>query len=95
MTTPRDDYTAAMKRQLDLLNARIDILEAKAHEATLEMREAYQSELKAARQQSTLAMTKLAELRTAGADSWDLLVAEMDKLRDAFAHSFKDFKSRL
>ncbi len=95
MTTQRDDYTAAMKRQLDLLNARIGTLEAKAQEATLELREAYHSELNAARHQSSLAMAKLAEIRTAGADSWDLMVAEMDKLRDAFKHSFKDFKSRL
>ena len=95
MIPNRDEYAATMKRQLDLLNARIDTLEARAHEAKLEMREAYQTELKAARHQSTLAMAKLAELRTAGADSWDFMVAEMDKLRDAFTHSFKNFKSRL
>ena len=39
--------------------------------------------------------TKLDELKAAGEDSWDALVAEMEKIRDAFVHSFKYFKSQI
>ena len=95
MITKRDEYAVRMKRQLDALNAKIDALESRAHEAKLEARDTYKAELKAARHQSTLAMAKLEELRAASADSWDRMVAEMDKLRDAFTHSFHYFKSQL
>ena len=37
---------------------------------------------------------KLDELKSASEDKWDALVAEMDKIRDAFVHSFHYFKSR-
>ncbi len=47
------------------------------------------------RQQSQLALAKLDELRTAGEDTWETMVAEMEKIRDAFTHSFHYFKSQL
>jgi hypothetical protein len=34
-------------------------------------------------------------LRAAGDDSWDRMVVEMDKVRDAFTHSFHYFKSQV
>ncbi len=95
MTTRRDEYTAKMKHELDALNARIDGLQFKAHEAREDAREAYQEKVKAARQQSALATAKLAEMREASTDSWDHMVGEMDKLRDAFKHSFNYFKSQI
>ena len=47
------------------------------------------------RQQSDLAVAKLEELKTAGEDSWEKMVAEMEKIRDAFVHSFSYFKSQI
>jgi len=47
------------------------------------------------RQQSKLAVTKLDELKVAGDDGWEILVAEMEQIRDAFVHSFSYFKSRI
>lgn len=95
MSTKRDEYTAKMKLQLDELNAKMDALEAKAHDAKVEARDKYREEMAKLRHQSSLAKTKLAEIKAAGEDSWDKMVAEMDKVRDAFTHSFNYFKSQL
>lgn len=91
----RDEYIEKMKLQLDELNTKMSELEAKANEAKADAREKYVEEMGRLRQQSQLALTKLEELRLAGEDSWDALVAQMEKIRDAFVHSFKYFKSPL
>lgn len=95
MTIERDEYTAKMKHELDALNAKIDALQAKAHEAKEDARDAYLAKVKAARHQSALARAKLAEMREASTDSWAHMVVEMEKLRDAFKHSFNYFKSQI
>lgn len=95
MSKQRDEYTARMKHQLDELNHDIDTLQAKAHDAKVEAREKYQAELTKLRHQSKLAVAKLEEMKTAGEGSWDKMVAEMDKLRDAFTHSFHYFKTQV
>ena len=95
MISKRDEYTAKTKHQLDLLNAQIDALEAKTEEAKIEARDAYRAELTKLRKQSAAAMAKLEEIRVAGEDAWDKMVAEMEKIRDAFSHSFKYFKSQV
>lgn len=95
MSPKRDEYTAKMKLQLDELNTRIDAIEAKAHEIKEDARKMYHAEVVKLRQQSKLAMDKLGELKTSGEDSWVKMVAEMDKIRDAFIHSFKYFKSQI
>ena len=45
--------------------------------------------------QSDLAKAKLEEMQTASEDAWDTMVAEMEKVRDAFVHSFHYFKSQV
>ena len=47
------------------------------------------------REKSQLAAAKLEEMRVAGEGTWEKMTAEMDKLRDAFTHSFHYFKSQL
>lgn len=91
----RDDYIEKMKLQLDEANTKMSELEAKAKEAKAEAREKYAEEMGKLRHQSQLAVSKLEELKAAGEDSWDGMVAEMEKIRDAFVHSFKYFKSQL
>lgn len=95
MSAKRDEYVAKMKLQLDELNAKMDKLEAKASEAREDARAKYKEEMSKLRQQSKLAKGKLDELKAAGEDSWDVMVAEMEKVRDAFKHSFNYFKSQL
>lgn len=93
--TTRDDYVQKMKAQLDDLNAKADELAAKAKDARQEVRAKYREEVAAMRHQSKVAADKLDDLRAAGDDRWDAMTAEMDKLRDAFVHSFRYFKSQV
>ena len=91
----RDEYTAKLKNQLDELNANMDALEAKAAEAKADVRDAYKAEMTKMRHQSKLAVSKYEELKDAGEESWDKMVAETEKIRDAFVHSFNYFKSQV
>ncbi len=95
MSTTRSEYTAKMKRELDSLNAKMDALQAKASDAKAEVRQKYKSEMSKLRHQSQLARAKLDEIAAAGEDGWDKMVAEMEKLRDAFVHSFRYFKTQI
>ncbi|WP_088278980.1 hypothetical protein [Ideonella sp. A 288] len=91
----RDEYVSKMKLQLDELNTKMDELSAKARDARAEARESYKAEMDKLRDQSKLAVAKLDEMRTAGEDTWENMVTEMEKVRDAFKHSFSYFKSQL
>lgn len=91
----RDVYVEKMKTQLDELNEKMTALEAKAAEAKGEARNKYQAEMTKLKKQSQVAKGKLDELKAATEDKWDAMVAEMDKLRDAFVHSFNYFKSQV
>ena len=93
--TTRDAYIAKMKLQLDELGVKMDELEAKAQEAKAEARDTYKAEMTKLRHQSKLAKGKLDDMVAAGEDKWDVAVAEMDKIRDAFVHSFSYFKSQI
>lgn len=91
----RDEYIAKMKLQLDELDAKMDKLEAKATEAKEDARAKYREEIAKLRQQSKLAKGKLEELKASGEDKWEAMVTEMEKIRDAFIHAFRYFKSQL
>jgi len=91
----RDVYIAKMKLQLDELDAKMDTLEAKAQDAKEEARAKYKEEMAKLRHQSKLAKGKLEEMKAATEDAWETTVAEMEKIRDAFVHSFSYFKSQL
>ena len=91
----RDEYTAKLKLQLDELNVKMDTLEAKTAEAKADARDAYKAEMAKLRHQSKLAGVKYQELMEAGEDTWDKMVAETEKVRDAFIHSFSYFKSQV
>ncbi|MEO8123768.1 MAG: hypothetical protein ABI633_06930 [Burkholderiales bacterium] len=95
MSTTRTEYIEKMKRQLDALNANMDSLETKASVAKADAREKYKAEMTKLRHQSKLAAAKLEEVSAAGEDGWDKMVAEMEKMRDAFIHSFNYFKSQI
>lgn len=93
--TTRDDYVAKMKLQLDEMNEKMTALEARAQEAKDDARAKYKEEMRKLRHQSKLAVAKLEELRAVGEDSWEAMVTEMEKVRDAFTHSFNYFKSQV
>ena len=91
----RDVYIEKMKNQLDELNATMSRLEAKAQDAKDDARDKYNEEIRKLSQQSKQAIAKLDELKAAGEDTWETLVTDMEKIRDAFKHSFNYFKSQL
>ena len=93
--TSRETYIAKMKLQLDELDTKMNQLEAKTSEAKADALEKYRLEMAKLREQSTLAKARLSDLKAAGEDKWDAMVAEMEKVRDAFSHSFNYFKSQL
>ncbi len=93
--TNREAYINKMKIQLDELDAKMDTLEAKASSAKDAAHEKYLAELAKLRQQSKVTKAKFDDLIEAGEDKWDNMVAEMEKVRDAFVHSFNYFKSQL
>lgn len=95
MTTKRSEYTEKMKTQLDALNARIDALEKSANDVKDDMRESYATEVVKVRHQSKLAKQKMEDMLTTSEEAWDKAVAEMDKITDAFVHSFNYFKSQV
>lgn len=93
--TTRDIYITKMKLQLDELNLQMGKLEVRAQEAREDMREKYLAEMKKLHAQSELAKAKLADMQASSESAWDNMVAEMDKVRDAFVHSFSYFKSQI
>ena len=89
--TTRNAYIQKMETQLDKLNAKMIELESKAHEAKETARHDYKEEMTKLRHQSQLAIGKLDELKAAGDDSWETMVAEMEKMHDVFTQSFLSF----
>ena len=91
----RNEYIEKIKNQLDELNAKIGELEAKAQDVKDDARAQYKEQIGKLSKQSKLAVEKLEEIKTAGDDKWESMVTEMEKVRDAFKHSFNYFKSQL
>jgi hypothetical protein len=95
MSTKRDAYIAKMKVQLDELNAKMNEVEAKAKVVKEDVRVKYDEQLAKLRAQSKVAVAKFDQVKASGEDSWDAMVAEMDRVGEAFKHSFNYFKSQL
>lgn len=90
----RDEYLAKAKLQIEELNRKVDALEEKSDEVRAELRESYYQDLIKLRQHASQAADKLRQIKTAGGASWDKLVQEMDRFRDAFAEALERFKSK-
>jgi hypothetical protein len=90
----RNEYIAKMKMQLDELNATMNRLDAKTDATKADVRDMYLEEMRKLRHQSKLASARLEEVKASSEDSWQAMVAEMDKVKDAFRHSFNYFKSQ-
>jgi hypothetical protein len=70
-------------------------LEARAQDAKDDARATYHEEMAKLRQQSQLALAKLEEIKTSTEEGWEKVATEMDKVRDAFVHAFRYFKSQI
>jgi predicted nucleic acid-binding Zn-ribbon protein len=91
----RETYINKMKLQLDELNEKMITLETKTQEVKQDARHLYQEEMRKLRHQSKVAAVKLDEIKAATEETWEAMVTEMEKVRDAFTHSFNYFKSQL
>ena len=91
----KDSYIEKMKLQLDELDAKMNKVEAMAKEAREDVKEKYKEEMTKLRKQSKLAVAKLEELKASSEETWESTVSEMEKVRDAFIHSFHYFKSQI
>lgn len=91
----KDSYIEKMKLQLDELDAKMNKVEAMAKEAKEDVKEKYKEEMTKLRKQSKLAVAKLEELKASSEETWESTVSEMEKVRDAFIHSFHYFKSQI
>jgi uncharacterized protein YukE len=93
--TSRTAYIEKIKLQLDELNSSMTHLEARAHEARRDARATYDEEIAKLHHQSKLAVVKLDEITASTEEGWRSMVAEMEKVREAFVHSFSYFKSQI
>jgi chromosome segregation ATPase len=95
MTTQRDEFVERMKKQLDDINAQLTEYEKQADEAGEKARADYDAQIDKLREQGKKMQVKLEELRGASEDSWDRMMEETRKIRDAFIHSLNYFRSQL
>lgn len=95
MMSKRDQYVEKMKQQLDDLNEQIGTLEKKSRKAEADVRVKYDEQIAELRKLSRAAQKKMEEIKQAGDDKWEGLVAEGEKVQKAFVHSFNYFKSQL
>lgn len=93
--TKKETYIAKMHLQLEELNQTMLALDAKAKDARDEVRSKYKEEMAKINANSRAAMDKLGAMKDATEDSWEAMVTEMEKVRDAFTHSFRYFKSQI
>ena len=91
----KNAYIEKMKLQLDELNAKMNKVDAMAKDAKEDARDKYQQEMTLLRKQSKIAIAKLDEIKSASEETWEAMTSEMEKVRDAFIHSFHYFKSQL
>jgi hypothetical protein len=91
--TTREAYIAKMKLHLDDMDHEMTALGVKAKEAQAQAREAYQAQIVKLHAQQKAVMLKFDEVKASGEDSWDKARHDMDKVRDAFVQSFREFKS--
>jgi ribosome recycling factor len=87
----RAEYISKMEAQLVKLNQKMSSLESEAQEAKEEARQTYKEEMGKLRLKSKGAIAKLEELKASSEDSWETMVSDMEKMHDAFTHSFFSF----
>ncbi len=86
--TERTAFIEKMELQLNKLNKKMIDLEATSQEAKEEARQKFKDDMSKLRHQSKVALAKLDELKAASVDSWKNMVTDMEKMHDAFTHSF-------
>jgi hypothetical protein len=90
----KEMYIVKMNQQLDEMKEAIDALEVEARKAGGVARKKYLFELTKLRRQAQLLARKLDELKSVAENSWENMIADVEKMRDAFVHSFHYLQSQ-
>jgi len=91
----RDEVIAKMKQQLDEVNAHLDELEKKTKASREQLGKKYDEQVASLRASAGAVRAKIDEIREAGDEKWEALVAEGEKVQKALVRSFNYFKSQL
>ncbi|MFA9274915.1 MAG: hypothetical protein ACEQSE_08580 [Candidatus Aquirickettsiella gammari] len=91
----RTEYLDRMRQELDALNMQLHQLELSAIDMQEDARLRYNLEVDKIKIQSVLAKEKFESLLLSSETSWNNMVTETEKIRDAFVNSFHYFKSQL
>jgi DNA-binding transcriptional MerR regulator len=87
--TARDAYVRKLKEQLDLWNAELAKLEAKAKKPLVGMKDTYEKQLKELRARRNSMQQQMAEMQKAGDHAWNHMREGADKAWKAMEESVK------
>lgn len=90
----RNDYVRKMHAKLDVWNAEIDALAAKADQAAAETRAEYHKRIEALRAQRDDARKKMEHLQSAGESAWQDMKAGVEMAWGALGEAIDSAKSR-
>lgn len=91
----RNEYIELMRQELDALDMQLHRLELSAVNLQDDARLRYNLEVDKVKIQSELAKEKFGNLLVSSEASWNNMVNETEKIRDAFVNSFHYFKSQI
>lgn len=91
----REQFIETLKHQLDEINEEIGELEAKAAAGREKVGHTYDTQVASLKASAAGVRAKIDELRAAGDEKWEVLVAETEKVQKALVRSFNYFKSQL
>ena len=91
----RDQFIETLKHQLDEINEEIGELEAKAAAGREQLGQTYDAQVASLKASAAGVRVKIDEIRAAGDEKWETLVAETEKVQKALVRSFNYFKSQL
>lgn len=94
MTNERGEYIAQAKEKLDLLNAKIIELEAKADQKSGEARREFKAKLSGIRESRDLAARHLQELRLASSPAWEDIKIGLEQARKSVANAIDSATER-
>jgi len=92
--TIKQTYQDKVEGQLDELNSRIKQLAAKADDATADMKDKYQAEVKELKEQRNKTQAKLQELEDSGDEAFDDLKRGVDQALGSLHSAVDDATAR-
>jgi uncharacterized coiled-coil DUF342 family protein len=86
----RDDYVAEMKAKLDVWNAAIDALEAKARKRQAQTAEDFTAQVNELKSKRDEVKDRLQEIQNASEDAWERLETGAERIWDDMKQAFEE-----